>query len=105
MNPADFDYICGFVRDQAAIVLEPGKEYLVESRLQTLARKENLGSLDALISNLRADPKNGLHRKVLDAMTTNETSFFRDLYPFEALRKSILPELTARRAQERQLRF
>ena len=105
MNPADFDYVRDFVCEQAAIVLEPGKEYLVESRLQSLARKENLGSLDELIGNLRSDPKNGLHRKVLDAMTTNETLFFRDVHPFEALRKSILPELMARRAQERQLRF
>ncbi len=105
MNSADFDYIRNFVRDQAAIVLEPGKEYLVESRMQTLVRKENLGSLDALIGKLRSDPRNGLHRKVVDAMTTNETSFFRDLHPFEALRKSILPELLARRAQERQLHF
>ncbi len=105
MNSADFDYIRNFVRDQAAIVLEPGKEYLVESRMQTLARKENLGSLDALFNELRSDPRNGLHRKVVDAMTTNETSFFRDLHPFEALRKTILPELMARRAQERQLHF
>jgi chemotaxis protein methyltransferase CheR len=105
MNPADFEYICDFVRDQAAIVLEPGKEYLVESRLQTLARKEKLGSFEALIAQLRSDPKNGLHRKVLDAMTTNETLFFRDIHPFEALRESILPELMARRAQERQLNF
>jgi chemotaxis protein methyltransferase CheR len=105
MNPADFDYIRDFVRDQAAIVLEPGKEYLVESRLQSLARKEKLGSLDELIGNLRSDSKNGLHRKVLEAMTTNETLFFRDVHPFEALQKSILPELMARRAQERQLHF
>ena len=105
MNPADFDYIRDFVRDQAAILMEPGKEYLVESRLQTLARRENLGSLDALMSDLRSDPNNGLHRKVLDAMTTNETLFFRDVHPFEALRESILPELMARRAQERRLRF
>ena len=105
MNAVDFDYVRAYVRDQAAIVLEPGKEYLVESRLQTLAQKENLASLEALISKLRSEPQNGLHRKVLDAMTTNETSFFRDLHPFEALRKSILPELIARHAQERQLHF
>ena len=105
MNSADFDYIRNFVREEAAIVLEPGKEYLVESRLQTLARKEKLDSLDALIANLRSEPRNGLHRKVLDAMTTNETLFFRDVHPFEALRQSILPELMARRAKERQLHF
>jgi chemotaxis protein methyltransferase CheR len=103
MSPADFDYIRDFVHRQAAIVLEPGKEYLVESRLQTLAHKEKLGSLDQLITHLRSDPQNGLHRKVLDAMTTNETLFFRDVHPFEALRKSILPELMARRANQRQL--
>ena len=105
MNPADFDYVRNFVREQAAIVLEPGKEYLVESRLQTLARKESIGSLDTLINKLRYDATNSLHRKVVDAMTTNETSFFRDLHPFEALRKTILPDLIARRAPERQLRL
>ena len=105
MNTADFDYVRNFVRNEAAIVMEPGKEYLVESRLQTLTRKENLNSLEALISKLRSNPRNGLHRKVVDAMTTNETSFFRDLHPFEALRKTILPELIARRAVERQLHF
>lgn len=103
MNPADFDHVCRFVRDQAAIVLEPGKEYLVESRLMTLVRKENLGTVEALIAQLRSDPQNGLHRKVLDAMTTNETSFFRDIHPFETLRKMLLPELIARRAAKKQL--
>ena len=56
MNTADFDYVRNYVREQSAIVLEPGKEYLVESRLQTLARKENFGSLDILINKLRSDP-------------------------------------------------
>jgi chemotaxis protein methyltransferase CheR len=105
MKTFDFDYIRSFVRDQSAIVLEPGKEYLVESRLHTLARKENLPSIEILITKLRADQHNGLHRKVVDAMTTNETSFFRDIHPFETLRKSIIPELIARRSQERQLNF
>ncbi len=105
MTTADFDYVRKYVRDQAAIVLEPGKEYLVESRLHTLSRKENLPSLDVLIAKLRANPKDELHRKVVDAMTTNETSFFRDLHPFEALKTAILPELTKRHAQDRQINF
>lgn len=105
MTTADFDYIRKFVRAESAIVLEPGKEYLVESRLHTLARKENFATIDALIGNLRVNPANGLYRKVVDAMTTNETSFFRDLHPFETLRKSILPALMARRAAQRQVRF
>ena len=103
MNVTDFDYVRAYVRDQAAIVIEPGKEYLVESRLQTLARKENIVSIEALVQEMRADPNHGLHRKVLDAMTTNETSFFRDLHPFEVLRKTILPELIAKRGADRQL--
>jgi chemotaxis protein methyltransferase CheR len=105
MNTADFDYVRHYVRDQAAIVLEPGKEYLVESRLQTLARKEKFSSIDDLLGKLRSDTGKSLHRKVVDAMTTNETSFFRDIHPFDALRKFLLPELVTRRAPERQLNF
>jgi chemotaxis protein methyltransferase CheR len=103
MTTADFDFVRHYVRAQAAIVLEPGKEYLVESRLQTLARKENIDSVEALVTTLRADPRHALHRKVVDAMTTNETSFFRDIHPFEALRKSLLPELIVRNGAERKL--
>jgi len=105
MNTSDFDYIRNLVRQEAAIVLDPGKEYLVESRLHTLARKENFESPDHLIQQLRNGSHNGLHRKVIDAMTTNETSFFRDFHPFEVLRTSILPELLARRRSERQIHF
>jgi chemotaxis protein methyltransferase CheR len=105
MKSADFDYVRNYVRAQAAIVLEPGKEYLVESRLTTLARKENIASIDELVERLRAKPGSDLHRRVVDAMTTNETSFFRDLHPFEALKKTILPELVKKRSAERQLNF
>jgi chemotaxis protein methyltransferase CheR len=105
MNTADFDYVRNYIRDQSAIVLEPGKEYLVESRLQTLARKENLSSIDTLVSKLRSDSNNGLHRKLVDVMTTNETSFFRDIHPFDSLWKFLLPELAARHAEKRQLNF
>jgi chemotaxis protein methyltransferase CheR len=103
MNTVDFDFVRKFVRSETAVVLEPDKEYLVESRLQTLARRENLGSLDALVDNLRAPSGRDLLRKVVSAMTTHETSFFRDLHPFEALRKTILPEVLGRRGSTRQL--
>jgi len=105
MNEADFDFICNFIREEAAIVLEKGKEYLVESRMLILARKEKIDSVEALIQQVRADTKGSLSRKVVDAMTTNETSFFRDIHPFEALKKSIIPELMVRRADERQITF
>lgn len=105
MIAADFNYVSTYLRDQAAIVLDPGKEYLVEARLQTLAQTEKLGSLEEFFLQLRADPNNGLHRKMIDAMTTNETLFFRDIHPFEALKTTILPELIARRGAERRLTF
>ena len=105
MRPADFDYVRNFVRAQAAIVLEPGKEYLVESRLLVLARKENFKSIDELVQQLRTNPRDELHRRVIDAMTTNETSFFRDVHPFEALKTQIMPQLIEKRKAERALNF
>jgi len=59
--------------------------------------------LQDLVARLRAQPFNGLHQKVVEAMTTNETSFFRDVHPFEALKKAVLPELIKKRATERKL--
>ncbi len=103
MTTQDFDFVRRYVREQAAIVLEPGKEYLVESRLLALARKENIPTIEELVQRMRAGPINGYHRKVVDAMTTNETSFFRDIHPFDALRLSIIPELMARRRAERSI--
>ena len=105
MNTADFDYIRNFVHEDSAIMIEPGKEYLVESRLHALRRKENFTSTESLIGMLRIGQTKDLHGKVVEAMTTNETSFFRDIYPFEALRTFILPELMARRTGERKLSF
>lgn len=103
-NP-DFDYIRELVRRGSAIVLEATKEYLVEARLGPLARKEGLGSLAELVARLRAEQNGPLQRKVIDAMTTNETLFFRDVHPFEALRKTVLPELIAARGPSRHLRI
>jgi len=103
--PADFEYVQKLVHERAAIVLEPGKEYLAESRLLAVARREGLGSLAELVARLRGERWNPLHRKVVEAMTTNETSFFRDAHPFDALRRRILPEVLERRAAERVLRI
>jgi chemotaxis protein methyltransferase CheR len=100
---ADFQYIRDFVYQKAAIVLEEGKGYLVESRLQPIVRCEGLGSLSDLVSRMRARPTNGLHWKVVEAMTTNETYFFRDVHPFEMLRKTVLPDLIKRRGAERRI--
>ncbi len=101
----DFEFVCSLVLKRSAIVLEPEKSYLVESRLLPLARREGLASIAELVSRLRANSLNGLHQRVVEAMTTNETSFFRDLNPFEALRKVVLPEFFQRRAAERRLQI
>jgi len=99
----DFDYIQRLVRTQAGLVLEPGKEYLAESRLLPAARKEGLNSIEDLVARLRSRPVDGLHRRVVEAMTINETSFFRDFHPFELLRKFVLPDLVRRREAEQTL--
>ena len=103
ISDAEFHYIKDFIYQQAAIDLEPGKAYLVESRLQPIARREGFASLSDMIAKLRAQPANGLNRLVVEAMTTNETYFFRDVHPFELLKTKVLPELIKRRAAQRQI--
>src|SRR5208337_1947658 len=103
LSAAEFNYVRRLVLEQSAIVLEEDKGYLVESRLSPLARREGFASLNQLVQRLQAEPFHGLHRRAVEAMTTNETSFFRDFHPFEALRKFVLPDLIARRAAEREL--
>lgn len=97
----EFDYIRQLVRERSAIVLEDGKAYLAESRLAPLARQEGFTSVNELVSRLRAERFGRLHRRVVEAMTTNETSFFRDIHPFDALRTAIFPELAQKRATMR----
>jgi chemotaxis protein methyltransferase CheR len=93
------------MRESSAIVLDPGKEYLVESRLMPLAYNEGLRTVGELLVRLRQEKSELLRRKILDAMTNNETWFFRDFYPFEALRQEIVPALMTSRAASRSLRF
>ena len=90
---------------QSAIVLEPEKMYLVESRLSPIVRDMGLDSIEELVEELRVSSlsPNGAQQRVVEAMTTNETSFFRDIHPFEALRQSVLPELIQRRQADRTL--
>lgn len=105
MTASEFDYIRRLVFEQSAIVLEEDKQYLAEARLLPLARRAGFDSIASMVAWLGAKKFDGLHRKVAEAMTTNETSFFRDFHPFEALRKSILPELMTKRVYSRELNF
>jgi len=104
ITPANFKFIQDFARDTAAIVLEAGKEYLVETRLSPIAKQAGFATLDDFINQLRANPRATLfHEQVIDAITTNETSFFRDFHPFEALRQHVLPRIIEQRAGIRRL--
>ena len=101
ITQAEFDIVRSLIRTEAGIVLEQGKEYLVEARLSPLARREGFASPSALIARL-GGIKSPLHTRVVEAMTTNETIFFRDIEPFEVLRKEVLPAMIdARRATRR----
>jgi chemotaxis protein methyltransferase CheR len=99
----DFDFFRGWLRARSGITLEAGKEYLVESRLERIAVQGGHGSVPGLLRALRERPARDLEVAVVEALTTNETSFFRDWKPFEALKKGLIEEASARRAAERRL--
>lgn len=101
----EYQFIRTFLQQESAILLDDEKQYLVESRLQPLARREGLASVGELVFKLRANKTGVLRQKVVEAMTTHETSFFRDIRPFEALRLAVLPKLIADRTSARELRI
>ena len=103
LKETDFSYVQKLVFERSAIVLEATKAYLVESRLLPVARNQCLATIEELVARLRAERAGGLHEKVVEAMTTNETTFFRDVHPFEAMRTVIVPDLIERRAAARSL--
>jgi chemotaxis protein methyltransferase CheR len=91
------------VRDRSAIELDASKGYLIEARLLPLAKQHGFKSTNEFISGVRAKGHPDLERRVVEAMTTNETSFFRDVHPFNALRTEILPQMRTRHASRRSL--
>ncbi len=103
MQLHDFTYIRELLRERTAVVLREDKNYLVESCLAPLVYQYGFESLTELVAQLRAVPYSSLHQCVVEAMTNNETSFFRDLHPFEALTHTILPTLMDKRAASRTL--
>ncbi len=103
MTASDYAFVTKLLLDRSAISLESGKEYLVESRLAPVARAHGLASVGEFIQQLRGAGANKLHDDMVEAMVTTETSFFRDIHPFETLRKTVLPELIAARRAEKKL--
>ncbi|WP_164984077.1 CheR family methyltransferase, partial [Cellulomonas endophytica] len=102
LSPEAFTWVADLVRRRSAIQLQPGKEYLVESRLLPLARELTGGDVDAYVARARtSEPEHG---RIVEALTTNETSWFRDSSPFTALRTHVLPQLVAARGHAARLR-
>jgi chemotaxis protein methyltransferase CheR len=92
ISAPDFQFVAGLVRQRSAIDLQPGKEYLVESRLAPVAREVGERDLSGLVARLRRGDET-LTASVIDALTTNETSWFRDAHPFQAFSRRLLPEV------------
>jgi len=105
IQPDNYRFLQEHVYRNAGIVLEHDKHYLFESRLSPLVRKLGLESIDSLCALLRATREPDLGRQVAEAMTTNETYFFRDPAQYEAIRSVLLPRLKRERRDTRKLRF
>lgn len=105
MKTEDFDFLSGMLKERSGLMLTPDKVYLLESRLTPLARKRGLDTLEALIQRLRLRGDQELVRDVTEAMTTNESFFFRDDTPFNLFRNHVLPAMEKARGGQKKLRI
>ncbi|MCS3731285.1 CheR family methyltransferase [Bradyrhizobium betae] len=104
MNPTEYEYLRKFLKDSSGLDLSADKQYLIESRLLPLARKAGLSGIGELVPKLQAG-SSALIGSVVEAMTTNETFFFRDKVPFDHFRDTIMPEVIKARAGKRSVRI
>ena len=104
MTPLDYEYLRKLLKERSGLDLSADKQYLVESRLLPLARKSSLPGIPELVQKMR-NGADALTAEVVEAMTTNETFFFRDKIPFDHLRETVLPALAQARAARRSLRI
>jgi len=102
---SDYGYLRQLVFEVSQNVLDPSRDYLFETRLSKLLRNQGMSKVDELVHKLRSQKNPTLERAIAEAMTINETSFFRDLRPFEVLRTILLPPLIEARRHTRRLRF
>lgn len=105
MKPEDFEYISTLIKSRSGLVLTPDKSYLLDSRLMPVARKHGHPGLDELISAVRASKDEKVIVEIVEAMTTNESFFFRDIKPFDLLRDEVLPPIIEKRAARKHLKI
>ncbi|GIK97705.1 MAG: chemotaxis protein CheR [Alphaproteobacteria bacterium] len=105
MNVNDFDLICRILKERSGLLLAKDKAYLLESRLLPVARKWKFANFEELAKAIRTRPDEALLRDVTEAMTTNESFFFRDIKPFDQFREIVLPHMLEARAQTRSIRI
>jgi chemotaxis protein methyltransferase CheR len=105
INSSDFTYIANLLKERSGLIVTPDKQYLFETRLGSIMREQRVKTVDQLIGVMRQGRNEALIAAVVDAMTTNETSFFRDRHPFDAMRQAILPALIRQRAQSKRIRI
>jgi chemotaxis protein methyltransferase CheR len=101
----DFEYLRKFLRERSGLTLSSDKQYLAESRLLPLVKRHGLKTLGELVAKLKLPNSDVLGAQIVEAMTTNETFFFRDKMPFEHFRHTVMPALIAARARERRIRI
>ena len=105
MRVEDFDMFATLLKQRSGLVLTKDKAYLLESRLMPVARKWNMKGLDELAATVRTRKDEALLRDITEAMTTNESSFFRDQKPFDQFKQIVLPKMMEARASKRSLRI
>jgi chemotaxis protein methyltransferase CheR len=105
VTPSDYEFLRKLLKERSGLDLSPDKQYLVESRLVPLARRIGLPGITELVQKMKAGSAEAMTAEVVEAMTTNETFFFRDKIPFDHLRETMLPALLQARASRRALRI
>lgn len=105
MQPQDFQYLADILKKRSGLALTDDKAYLIESRLMPIARGQNLQDIAQLCSLLRTRPSEALLVEITEAMTTNESSFYRDIKPYEALRNIVFPMIMEKNSLMKSIRI
>jgi chemotaxis protein methyltransferase CheR len=105
VTPSDYDYLRKLLKERSGLMLSADKQYLVESRLLPIARRIGVPQLADLVVKLKAPGSEPLTVDVVEAMTTNESFFYRDKVPFDQFREVVVPSLIKARAAQRRIRI